>query len=92
MPIAAPTPPDPRAAPAPARLRQAAHDFEAQALGALLQPMFEGLASGGAFGGGAGEAQWRPVLVAEYAKLLAGAGGLGLGEAVLRELARARGA
>lgn len=68
--------------------RQAAQDFEAQALGALLQPMFEGLGAGGAFGGGAGEAQWRPMLVTEYAKCLAAAGGIGLADAVLGALQR----
>jgi Rod binding domain-containing protein len=75
----------PRAAPTQ---RQAAQDFEAQALGALLQPMFEGLGSGGTFGGGAGEAQWRPMLVTEYAKGMAAAGGIGLADAVLGALQR----
>ncbi len=72
----------------PAALRRVARDFEAQALGALLQPMFQGLPTGGPFGGGAAEAQWRPMLVDAIAKDMARIGGLGIGDAVLRELTR----
>ncbi|MBU8537650.1 rod-binding protein [Falsiroseomonas tokyonensis] len=75
----------------PAGLRRAAQDFEAQALGALLQPMFQGLDTKAPFGGGAAEGQWRPMLVDAIAKDLAKAGGLGIGEAVLRELTRLAG-
>lgn len=81
-----------RTPPTPAALRRAAVDFEAQALGALLQPMFQGLETKGPFGGGAAEAQWRPMMVDAIAKDLARAGGLGLADAVLRELTRLAGA
>lgn len=76
-------PSDPRAA-------KAARDFEAMALGALLQPMFAGLGSGGAFGGGSAEAMWRPMLVNEIARALADAGGLGIGDLVMRQMAMIR--
>lgn len=75
----------------PAALRRAAQAFEAQALGALLQPMFQGLDTKGPFGGGAAEAQWRPMMVDAIAKDMARVGGLGLGDAVLRELTRLAG-
>ncbi|WP_439595631.1 rod-binding protein [Falsiroseomonas sp.] len=81
----------PGAAQNPAALRRAAQDFEAQALGALLQPMFQGLDTKAPFGGGAAEGQWRPMLVDAIAKDLAKTGGLGIGEAVLRELTRLAG-
>ena len=86
---------DPRLAGAPAiprpaadraALARAARDFEAMALGALLQPMFEGLGKGGAFGGGTAEEMWRPMLVNEFARAIADGGGLGLGDAVLRQM------
>lgn len=80
-----------RTPPTPAALRRAAMDFEAQALGALLQPMFQGLETKAPFGGGAAEAQWRPMMVDAIAKDLARAGGLGLADAVLRELTRLAG-
>lgn len=70
----------------PAAMAKAARDFEAMALGALLQPMFEGLGRGGPFGGGPGEAMWRPMLVNEFARAIADGGGLGLADAVLRQM------
>jgi Rod binding domain-containing protein len=69
-----------------AAARAAAQKFEGHALGALLQPMFEGLSARHAFGGGAGEEMWRPMLVAEFGKVMAAAGGVGLADAVLRQL------
>jgi Rod binding domain-containing protein len=68
--------------------RQAAQTFEGQVLGALLQPMFAGLSSKGLFAGGAGEEQWRPMLVQEMGNAIARQGGLGLADAVLREMQR----
>jgi flagellar protein FlgJ len=72
----------------PEAQRAAAQEFEAQALGALLQPMFEGRGTENAFGGGAGEAQWQSMLVTEYGKVIARAGGIGLADAVLKEMLR----
>jgi len=74
-----------RPAPANPRTATAAREFEAMALGALLQPMFDGLGQGGPFGGGAAEALWRPVLVNEIARMLAETGGLGIASVVLHQ-------
>jgi Rod binding domain-containing protein len=63
-----------------------AQEFEAQVLGALLQPMFESSGPNGAFGGGAGETQWRSMLIAEHGKAIARARGIGLADAVLATL------
>ncbi|MGX9962766.1 rod-binding protein [Roseomonas sp. F4] len=76
----------------PEAMRRVAREFEAQALGALLQPMFQGLDSKGPFGGGSAEGQWRPMLVDAIAKDLAKAGGLGIADSVFRELTRLAGA
>jgi Rod binding domain-containing protein len=78
----------PAATASQAAAARAAQDFEAQALGALLQPMFAGLPTGGFFGGGSAEAQWRPMLVDAIARDLARSGGLGLAAAVQREIIR----
>ncbi len=73
---------------APPALRRAAQAFEAQALGQLLQPIFATLPQS-RFGGGAAEAQWQPMLVDEMAKAASRSGhGMGLGDAVLREMLR----
>jgi flagellar protein FlgJ len=99
--LAAPTvPAQPRALRPPgavgneAAQRQAARDFEAQAFGVLLQPIFATVdTSRSRFGGGAAEAQWRPMLVDAYAAAAVRSGhGIGLADFVLREIQRLRGA
>ncbi len=75
---------------APAKLRRAAQDFEAQALSQLLQPAFTAAdMSRSSFGGGAAEAQWRPMLLDAMAGVAARSGrGVGIAEMVLREMLR----
>jgi Rod binding domain-containing protein len=48
--------------------------------------MFATLPSDGAFGGGSAEAQWRPMLVEQFGRAMARAGGVGIGHAVLTEM------
>ena len=73
----------------PAQLAKAAQDFEAMALGELLQPMFNTVDSAhGLFGGGDAEAAWQPMLVQEMAKQIAEHGGLGLAQPIYREMLR----
>ncbi|HYZ32063.1 MAG TPA: rod-binding protein [Crenalkalicoccus sp.] len=69
-------------------MRRAAQEFEAQAMSQLLQPAFANLGKG-PFGGGAAEAAWRPMLLDAMARSAVGAGqGIGIGDAVLREMLR----
>ena len=76
----------------PPRLRKAAQDFEAQALARLMQPALDTVAPG-RFGGGTAEAQRRPMLADAFAASAVRAGqGLGLSDAILRELLRRQGA
>ena len=77
-----------------AAMRRAARDFETQAFGLMLQPMFATVdQSRSRFGGGAAEAQWRPMLVDAFAAAAVRSGaGLGLADSVLREMMRMRGA
>jgi Rod binding domain-containing protein len=81
----------PNAGDTPEARRRAAMAFEGQVLGAMLQPMFAGLPEKGAFTGGAGEAQWRPMLVQEIGNAIARAGGLGLAPALLGAFGRSEG-
>jgi flagellar protein FlgJ len=78
----------PRASGSPQAMRKAAQDFEAQMLGALLQPMFAGLSSKGLFKGGQAEEQWQPMLIQEFGRAMARAGGVGIADSVLREMQR----
>lgn len=75
-----------------ARLREAARKFEAQAFAGLLAPAFATVQPGrGSFGGGAAEEQWRPMLIDAMAQAaVRGGRGIGIADAVLRELVRAQ--
>jgi len=66
-----------------------AKQFEAMALGALLEPMFNTVdTSKGPFGGGDGEKTWQPMLTQEMAKNMAAHGGLGLAVPVFNQMLR----
>lgn len=73
-----------------AAARRTAQDFEAQALSALISPMFAGLETKGPFNGGSGEAQWRPMMIDAIARDIARGPGLGIADSVLREINRLR--
>jgi flagellar protein FlgJ len=73
----------------PAALAKSAHDFEAMAIGQMLQPMFDTVKTAkGLFGGGTGEEAWKPMLVQEFAKQIAAHGGLGLAKPVYDAMIR----
>lgn len=75
--------------PAAARVWRAAQDFEALAIGQFLQPMFATAdMADSPFGGGTGEATWRPMLTEEIARALARHGGLGLAAPVYHQMLR----
>ena len=90
-PIGSPTPAPRQDPPAPATptaaaaARQAAEAFEAAFLAEMLK--YTGLnATSESFGGGAGEEAFASFLTEEYARLLAGRGGIGLAEQVFELL------
>jgi Rod binding domain-containing protein len=69
------------------RAWHAAQQFEAMALGEMVGPMFETVDSAhGLFGGGDGEATWRPMMTQELAKQISRAGGIGLAVPVFRQM------
>ena len=75
--------------PPDAKTLKSARDFEAMAIGQLLQPMFQTVDSAHSqFGGGSAEETWKPMLVNEIAKKIAANGGLGLARPVLAEMLR----
>ena len=66
--------------------RRVAEEFEAFFLSQALQPMFANISAEEPFGGGPGEDLWRSMQVDEYGKAFARAGGIGIADAVLREI------
>jgi peptidoglycan hydrolase FlgJ len=71
-----------------AEMKKSAKDFEAMLIGQLLQPMFESLQTDGMFGGGSGEAMFRPMLIEQYAQGVGKAGGIGISDTIAREMMR----
>jgi hypothetical protein len=82
MPPLLPPAADPRLAAPPAAPRPPG----SEAAAARAARDFEGLGKGGAFGGGTAEEMWRPMLVNEFARVIAAGGGLGIADAVMRQM------
>jgi flagellar protein FlgJ len=70
----------------PEAARAAAEDFEAMFVAQMLGSMFEGIETDGLFGGGHGEEVFRSLLIDEYGKVIARAGGIGLADTVQRQI------
>ncbi len=68
------------------RLREVAEGFEAMFLSQMFAHMYSGIRSDGMFGGGQAEQMFRSLQIDEYAKAAAGTGGIGIADAVYREL------
>lgn len=68
------------------KAKKTAVDFEAVFLTAMFKEMFSGVKTDGPFGGGYAEEVFRDMLSGEYAKNIAGAGGVGLADQVYREI------
>ncbi len=65
------------------KTRKTAQDFEAMALGEMLQPMFDTVDNSAApFGGGNAEKQFRSMQVLELGKEVARSGGVGIAHQV----------
>lgn len=82
LPAAAARDPDP--------LRKTANEFEEVFLAQMLQPMLSGLTPETPFGGGPGEEIWQSMLVREYGKAIVARGGIGIADAVMREILRSQ--
>ena len=69
-----------------AEARRVAEDFEAFFLANMLQHMFSSVPTDGPFGGGYAETIYRSFAVDEYGKLIARTRGVGIADAVHREI------
>jgi Rod binding domain-containing protein len=74
-----------------AQAEQVAQQFERMFITEMLQPMFSGIETDGPFGGGQGEDVFRPMLIDQYADAVAKGGGVGIADAVLKEILRLQG-
>jgi Rod binding domain-containing protein len=71
-----------------AKVEEAAKEFEAVFVAEMMKPMFEGIATDGAFGGGKGEEVFRGMLIQEYGKILSQTGNIGIADSVKEEMIR----
>ena len=69
-----------------AQAKKVAQDFESVFISQMLQPLFQNLGAEKPFGGGSSEAMWRSMQVDEYGKAISKAGGIGIADAVFREI------
>ncbi len=76
----------------PRSMREAAEDFEAVFLSQMLAPVFENLGKDPLMGGGYAGQVYQSMLVDELGRSMAKAGGVGLADAVYRELVAAQAA
>jgi peptidoglycan hydrolase FlgJ len=74
-----------------AQAEAVAQQFERMFVAEMLQPMFSGIETDGVFGGGQGEEVFRPMLLDQYADAVAKGGGVGIADAVLKEILRMQG-
>ncbi len=71
---------------AEAEAREVAEAFESAFLAQVLQQAFASIPTDGPFGGGQSEAVYRSLLTEQYAASVAKGGGIGIADAVLREI------
>jgi len=69
---------------------KAAQEFEAVFLSQMMEHMFKGVRTDGPFGGGKAEDIFRTFMTQEYGKVMAASGGVGIADAVKREMLRAQ--
>lgn len=74
-----------------AQIKDTAEKFEATFLSSMLQEMFQGVETGGPFGGGQGEAMFKSFLTEAMAKQMAKGGGIGIAAQVQREMLKMQG-
>lgn len=71
---------------APDPIRQTAEEYEGIFLTTLMQTMFANLETDGPFGGGQAESMYRSMMVEQYGASMARSGGIGIADAIAREM------
>ena len=74
-----------------AQIHKTAQAFESQFLSQMLGSMFEGVTTSEPFGGGEGEQAFKSFLMDAFAKQMTKSGGVGITNAVQREMLKMQG-
>jgi peptidoglycan hydrolase FlgJ len=72
----------------PTKANDAAEEFEAFFMTQVMESMFAGIETDGPLGGGFGEGVFRSLLLQEFGKEMAARGGVGISDAVQKEILR----
>ena len=67
-------------------LAKVASEFEGMFLSQMVSYMFEGVKTDETFGGGHGEDMFRGMMVSEYGKIMAKAGGIGMADDIQKAM------
>ena len=67
-------------------LRKGVQEFESFFLSQMLESMFANVPTDGLFGGGPSEDIYRSLMLQQYGRMIAESGGIGIAEALTREL------
>ena len=70
------------------KIDEAAQDFEAVFLSAMMNPMFEGIEADAPFSCGKGEEVFNGMMLNEYGKIIAQTGGVGIADTVRDHMIR----
>ncbi len=81
-----PTAPTAGSAATRAQIERSASEFEAAFLSSMLNTLFQGVQAPDPFGGGSGEETFRSFLNEAFSRTMTRAGGVGLSDAVAREM------
>ena len=84
-------PPTPSQTASRAAIHKTAQKFESQFTSTMMGMMFEGLSTEAPFGGGAGEEAFRSFLMDAFADQISKRGGIGVANAVQREMLKMQG-
>ena len=82
--------PQPATTTDPTAAHQTAENFESFFLSQTFESMYSGVGTDSLFGGGNAETVYRSLLLQEYSKVAAKAGGVGIADAVQREILQAQ--
>jgi Rod binding domain-containing protein len=74
------------------KIKQSAIEFEGMFLSQMLENLFEDTKTNELFGGGEAEDIYRSMMLEEYGKLMAKAGGIGVADHVMRQMLQMQGA
>jgi peptidoglycan hydrolase FlgJ len=73
------------------KIKQSATEFEGMFLSQMLENLFEETKTNELFGGGEAEDIYRSMMLEEYGKLMAKAGGIGVADHVMRQMIQMQG-